>query len=188
MSQTYVEHWQACCNRSFLCLIRNFKVGVKMSDQLSQKINRKGLTVWRIHNGLSTLFLIIATIVLFVILKTNDFNMNYVWIGVGIIVLHLLFFVVVFPYIRWKRWGYEVREAEIEIQRGLFIVKRTLIPMARVQHVDTTQGPLLRMYGVADLTISTAATVHIIPAIAMDEADELRRRISTLARMAKDDV
>ena len=159
-----------------------------MSTEQLQKINRKGLTVWRIYSGLSTLFLVMGTIALFFILKKNEFNINYVWIGIGLVLLHLLLFVIIFPYIRWKRWGYEVREAEIEIQRGLFIVKRTLIPMARVQHVDTTQGPLLRMYGVADLTISTAATVHIIPAIALNEADELRRRISTLARMAKDDV
>lgn len=159
-----------------------------MSKEQLQKIDRKGLTVWRIHSIFSTLFLVIGTISLYFILKKNAFNINYVWIGIGLILFHLFFFVIVFPYIRWKRWGYEVREAEIEIQRGLFIVKRTLIPMVRVQHVDTTQGPLLRMYGVADLTISTAATVHIIPAIAMDEADELRRRISTLARMAKDDV
>lgn len=95
---------------------------------------------------------------------------------------------ILFPKVRWMRWRYEVREAEIELQHGLFIVKRTLIPMIRVQHVDTTQGPLLRKYNLAVLTISTAATVHAIPAIAVEEADALRQQISVLARVAKEDV
>ena len=63
------------------------------------------------------------------------------------------------------RWRYEVRESEIELQHGIFIVKRTLIPMVRVQHVDTSQGPILRKYDLAEITISTAATNHTIPAL-----------------------
>jgi uncharacterized protein len=67
-------------------------------------------------------------------------------------------------------------------------VKRTLVPMVRVQHVDTVQGPLLRKYGLATITISTAATTHEIPALDMFEADNLRSSISALARVAEDDV
>jgi membrane protein YdbS with pleckstrin-like domain len=60
--------------------------------------------------------------------------------------------------------------------------------MVRVQHVDTQQGPILRKYDLASITISTAATNHTIPALITSEADELRSRISTLARVAEDDV
>lgn len=38
------------------------------------------------------------------------------------------------------------------------------------------------------MTISTAATTHTIPALVMAEADDLRARISELARVAEDDV
>ena len=86
------------------------------------------------------------------------------------------------------RWRYEVRESEIELQHGIFIVKRTLIPMINVEHVDTAQGPILRKYNLAEITISTAATNHTIPALVMEEADELRSRISALARVAEEDV
>lgn len=86
------------------------------------------------------------------------------------------------------RWRYEVRASEIELQHGLFIVKHTLIPMVRVQHVDTAQGPILRKYNLAGITVSTAATNHVIPALVTEEADELRNRISALAKVAEDDV
>lgn len=110
------------------------------------------------------------------------------YIAGGIVVLSSIFLIYLFPKIRWDHWRYEVREHEIEIQHGLFVVKRTLIPMVRVQHVDTTQGPILKKYDLGNISISTAATVHTIPALVMDEADALRARISELARVAEDDV
>lgn len=105
-----------------------------------------------------------------------------------IVVAYGILFIYLFPKIRWERWRYEVREQEIELQHGLFIVKRTLVPMVRVQHVDTEQGPILRKYDLAEISISTAATTHTIPALITEEADELRARISVLARVAEDDV
>jgi len=70
----------------------------------------------------------------------------------------------------------------------LFVMKRTLIPMIRVQHVDSSQGPLLKKYKLASVTIFTAATVHEIPALDEGEAEELRYHISRLARVADEDV
>lgn len=67
-------------------------------------------------------------------------------------------------------------------------MKRTLVPMVRVQHVDTVQGPILKRYRLSTITISTAATVHEIPALDVEEAEELRHSISRLARVAEDDV
>ena len=60
--------------------------------------------------------------------------------------------------------------------------------MVRVQHVDTSQGPILKKYDLANISISTAATTHVIPMLVTEEADRLRARISELARVAEDDV
>jgi membrane protein YdbS with pleckstrin-like domain len=114
-----------------------------------------------------------------------------IWVliaAAGVAILHVYLYVYLFPLLRWKRWRYEVREQEIELQQGVFVVKRTLVPMIRVQHVDTRQGPLLKKYGLATVDVSTAATVHEIPALPMEEAEELRLFISRLARVADEDV
>lgn len=103
-----------------------------------------------------------------------------------VIITSLLVFFV--PEIRWRRWSYQVDEHEIDLQHGIFIVTRTLVPVKRVQHVDTRQGPILRSYNLADVTISTAATTHRIPALDEEVADEVRDRISKFARLAEEDV
>ncbi|WP_425440947.1 PH domain-containing protein [Sediminibacillus albus] len=96
--------------------------------------------------------------------------------------------VFLIPAIKWRRWRYEVFEQEIDVQHGIFIVQRTLVPMIRVQHVDTKQGPILKHFKLATVTVSTAATTHEIPALLEEEASELRDRISRLARVDEDDV
>ncbi len=102
-------------------------------------------------------------------------------------ILHMLI-AFVFPKIRWKRWRYEVSEKGIDLQRGIIVTKRTVVPINRVQHVDTKQGPIYRKYGLSSISLSTAATTHEIPALDDETANSLRTLISELVRKVKEDV
>lgn len=153
-----------------------------------KRISVRALPVWRITGFIIALFvwLLIIGGSIFVFIK----GFSFWWIAGGIVVglVITLLFTYLIPLIRWKRWRYEVRDQEIELQHGVFFMKKTLVPMIRVQHVDTVQGPILRKYNLATITVATAATVHQIPAVDLHEAEELRRAISQLARVAEEDV
>jgi membrane protein YdbS with pleckstrin-like domain len=88
------------------------------------------------------------------------------------------------PELRWRRWRYEVRDEEIDLMHGTLRITRTLVPMLRVQHVDTTQGPLDQALGLATVVVHTAAGATTIPALEADHAGRLRDRIASLARTA----
>jgi membrane protein YdbS with pleckstrin-like domain len=92
--------------------------------------------------------------------------------------------VLVVPELRWRRWRWEVREHEVDIQRGTLTITRTLVPMLRVQHVDTRRGVLEQMLGLATVVFHTAAGENRIPALPLDEAGRVRERIAELARTA----
>jgi len=92
--------------------------------------------------------------------------------------------VVAVPELRWSRWRYEIRDEEIDLRHGTVTITRTLIPMLRVQHVDTTRGPLDQLLGLATVVIHTAAGRTTIPALDSDYAGRLRDQIATLARTA----
>ncbi|GAK11169.1 PH domain-containing protein [Geomicrobium sp. JCM 19039] len=94
---------------------------------------------------------------------------------------------LVIPAVRWRRWRYEVHDEEIDFQYGVFIIRRTLVPMNRVQHVDTEQGPIYRHYKLSAVSISTAATIHQIPALTEEVASDLRDQIAVLAQTADED-
>ncbi|MFE5473072.1 PH domain-containing protein [Bacillus safensis] len=159
-----------------------------MRKQPQRQISLNGLKVWRLQNGIISLIFLLIIIGVFV--ASYYFQWPY-WIGAilsGLWVLQVIFGIWLIPKIRHHIWRYEVFENEIEIQHGLIRVTRVIVPMVRVQHVDTSQGPLLRRYHLASVQISTAATVHDIPALELEEADELRDYISRLARVTEDDV
>ncbi|MED1606265.1 PH domain-containing protein [Cytobacillus kochii] len=159
-----------------------------MLSKPQKRISKRGLTVWKISGALHSLIPFVLAIGAIVLAFIFDWPMWIIGVALIIFALYAYLAIKVFPTVRWKRWRYEVRENEIELQHGIFIIKRTLVPMIRVQHVDTHQGPILRKYKLATVTVSTAATVHEIPALDLEEAEELRFFISNLARVAVDDV
>jgi uncharacterized protein len=90
--------------------------------------------------------------------------------------------VFVLPILLWRRWRYEIRPFEVDLQRGLLRVTRTLVPMARVQHVDTRRGPLQRRLGLSTVVFYTAAGPNEIPQLAQKTAAEVRDRIAELTQ------
>lgn len=86
------------------------------------------------------------------------------------------------------RWSYQIKHDEIEIQHGIIFRKRVLIPMIRIQHIETSQGPLLRQQNLVSLSITTAAGANEIEAVNASESDELREYILSLVKVAKEDV
>ena len=106
--------------------------------------------------------------------------------GLAVVVVAVAVAIVV-PEVMWRRWRYEVRDEEIDLRHGLLSVKRTLVPIRRVQHVDTESGPVQGMFDLATVSFHTAAGKTEIPALTRGEAEAVRRRVAELAR-TRDDV
>jgi uncharacterized protein len=90
------------------------------------------------------------------------------------------------PRVRLRRFRYEVREDEIDLRRGILVETRTLVPMVRVQHVDMRRTVLSRMFGLAAVVFHTATGANEIPALREVDAEEIRDRITDLARTPED--
>ncbi|MTI87019.1 MAG: hypothetical protein FH748_03515 [Balneolaceae bacterium] len=162
------------------------------------RIHDNAVKAWTLAASLYGLSWFIPTII-YLIAVTNlkaetgeaIFQNNNWWLFGGIFLITFLFYVATvffFPRIRWRRWRYEVSEKEIDLLRGIIIKKRTLVPINRVQHVDTIQGPIDKRYKISSVAISTAATTHEIPALDDETADDLRNKISSLVQKVKEDV
>jgi uncharacterized protein len=99
----------------------------------------------------------------------------------------LVLAVAIVPELRWRRWRWEVRPEAIDIKHGTLTVRRTLVPMLRVQHVDTTRDLVEQWLGLATVQVHTAAGGHKIPLLSLYDAGEVRDRIAALARTADGD-
>lgn len=102
-------------------------------------------------------------------------------------VLLVVFLFAVTP-LRYIRWHYELRPDFLELKYGIIWRKHIVVPFIRVQNTDTKQGPILRAFGLASVTVSTAAGSMEIPGLLTEEADSVRDRAAEFARLAREDV
>ena len=167
----------------------------------TRKLDKRITRVWRLSAVINVVFwsllclipLFIALVVVSAdsslgdqtdVLVLTIFNVVFAILAV----VALIVFVVIVPKIRWIQWSFEVYDQEIDIHKGIFWKKRIIIPLIRVQNVDTRQGPIMRANGLASFTVATAAGEHEIPGLQVQEADELRDHVAILARIAQEDV
>lgn len=153
-----------------------------------QTIDRDALKAWRISGLISAaVYTIVSGLLLFLTLRFDwpswIFTVAFLAAAAGAYAETVLV-----PALRWKHFRYDIHEHEIDLLYGIFIRRRVLIPMVKVQHVDTKQGPLLRRYGLATVTFSTAAGSHEIPALNEATAERVRNRIALLARIADEEI
>jgi membrane protein YdbS with pleckstrin-like domain len=98
---------------------------------------------------------------------------------VGLVLLGLLLLAV---ERRWRAWGYLEREDDLVVRRGVLVRRTSVVPYGRMQYVDVTAGPLDRRFGLATVTLHTAAaaTDAYVPGLPADEATRLRDRLAAL--------
>jgi membrane protein YdbS with pleckstrin-like domain len=101
------------------------------------------------------------------------------------VVLLLAYPVLAAPGRHYRAWGYRIDAEELHIAQGVWTRTETVVPLARVQHIDVSQGPIERRFDVCRLVLHTAGTMHsrvVLPGLSRATAeavrDEVRARIS----------
>lgn len=94
---------------------------------------------------------------------------------------------VTWPSLAWAHFHFHVRDHDLVVEQGVLFRRTVAIPLDRIQHVDTRQGPFERMFGLTRVVVYTAAGMSAdgsIPGLADEEAHQLR---DSLARRRGDD-
>ncbi|MCB9766482.1 MAG: PH domain-containing protein [Alphaproteobacteria bacterium] len=94
---------------------------------------------------------------------------------------------LLWPALEYEHLRYGIREHDLLVQRGVLFRRRTSIPHNRIQHVDTRQGPLERLFGLSQVAVYTASGMSAegsIPGLTEEKAEAIR---DELARLGGDD-
>lgn len=152
------------------------------------QLDPRAKTLWRVGGAISGAVTVamVAVPVFGARALFADYGIEWA-IGItGAVLLLVLLNLWLGPNLRYRYWRYEIRADEADLQHGWFTRTRQLIPMSRIQHVDTNRGPLERRFGLASVVLFTAAGTALIPALADDVAADVRDRIATLANVRDD--
>ena len=150
-----------------------------MTPEPSRRLAREALWVWRGEQVLGWGIAIVVAMAVAAQLDGALALLVRVLPVAGLVVCTALV-----PSLRWRRWRWEVRPDAIDIRHGTFTIRRTLVPMLRVQHVDTRRNPVEQSLDLATVVVHTAAGSHTIPLLRVTDAAEVRDRIAALARTA----
>ncbi|HJA29152.1 MAG TPA: PH domain-containing protein [Candidatus Olsenella pullicola] len=159
-----------------------------MSSLPSHRLDPRMLRVWYVSDVIGIVAVAFLAVVAWLIVRRLGGDVFWVYLVAGIVELVCVGDLLISPRVEMATWRYDVTPTDVDLYHGVFTKKRVLVPLVRVQHVQTKQGPILRAHGLATVTISTAGESFEIPGLAEDDANELRDRVAELARLAKEDV
>ena len=129
-----------------------------------------------------------AVVVGLVVFAVSRFVLSLpVWVPVAVFAVFLVAGVGL-AFLRYRVWRYEVRDDALYLERGVFTRVRTVVPFVRIQHVDSSRGPVERLVGLASTVVYTAGSRGAdvtVPGLTPDGADGLRERLKRLAIRAE---
>ena len=87
------------------------------------------------------------------------------------------------PALRWRTHRWEATDTAVYTQTGWLSRERRIAPMSRVQTVDFSQGPVGRLLGLAEVTVTTASAAGPLEIAGLDRA-VAQRLVADLTRRA----
>jgi uncharacterized protein len=153
------------------------------------RISRKAINVW-IMSEIIQNFIGFAVLGILFYLDARFLWKEWIgWILIFILVFSIpaAIWAFISPYIQYKNWRYEVDEEFVQLKSGVLEEKHLLVPMTKIQSVETVQGPLMRKYGLYSVSIGTMGSTHVIPALPKEEAVSLRNQIAKYAKVKDED-
>lgn len=143
-----------------------------------KKLSPSHKSVLRIRGAIAAFMLILPAVVLDSAFVDDPAIPTGLFTAVVLVLAVLLVFVA--PDRRYRAWGYDATEDELHVESGILFRSHTVVPFGRVQHIDVSQGPIERRYGVGSLTLHTAGTRNsavVLPGLDHGEAERMRDEI-----------
>jgi hypothetical protein len=96
----------------------------------------------------------------------------------------------VVPLWRYRVHRWEIGPRAVYTRTGWLVQERRIAPISRVQTVDTYRGPLDRVLGLANVTVTTASSAGAVHIAALDVAvaDQIVAQLIDIAAIGAEDA
>lgn len=115
-----------------------------------------------------------------------------VWAGpiVVVILVWRVAQLVLMPGLRYRVHRWEVTPTAIYTRSGWLSREQRIAPLSRVQTVDSTQGPVMRAFGLSSITVTTASAAGPISIECLDTmvAERVVAELTEITGQSKGDA
>ena len=152
----------------------------------SNLVHRRAMLFWATRAALGWL-VPLAGELLWLLLGAGGLPALVLFFATGVVALTHL---TVMPQWRYHVHRWEVTPQVVYTQSGWINQERRIVPVSRIQTVDTERGPIERMFGLANLTVTTASArgpVHI-HGLGLDTAHRLAAELAARTQATAGDA
>ncbi len=147
-----------------------------------QKPDPRAVKSWRIGKSITFCVLLALAIAVIAVICLSGWQSwwRYV-IGGGAILAAAAqgIAMCVLPQIEYRQWGYIVEEDKVVIRHGIFFVRKTIIPIIRIQNITVSQGPINRRLGLYELKLSLASGSFEIVGLNQETAESISENLKS---------
>jgi hypothetical protein len=152
-----------------------------LDPQHSLRLDPSTVMMWRMQRFLRMVLVGIPTMIAIGIAASTMMRTELVVVAVITLLAMNLVVTLFWPAFEYNAFRYMIREDDLLVQSGVIFRRWSSIPHNRIQHVDTRQGPIERLFGLSRLLVFTAAGMSAdgsIPGLATADAERLRDQLS----------
>ena len=108
----------------------------------------------------------------------------------GLALVVLVVYPVVMPPVRYRVHRWEVTDTAIHTRAGWITISTRIAPLSRVQTVDSRQGAVMRLFGLASITVTTASAAGpiTVDCLDADTARDVVARLTAITAATEDDA
>jgi membrane protein YdbS with pleckstrin-like domain len=150
--------------------------------------SRKAPLVWAIGAAIPWLVLAVGQVVWFAVV---DDRLAWAHVSAAAVTaVGMAVFVIVVPLWRYRVHRWDISPQAVYTRSGWLVQERRIAPISRVQTVDTYRGPLDRLFGLANVTVTTASSAGAVRIVALDSAvaDRVVGQLTDIAAIGAEDA
>lgn len=147
----------------------------------SQRLDPNAVMLWRMQRLVRLVIFTIPMLIAGGFALSSSVRTDLVFVAVITLIAMNIVFTLFWPALEYNAFRYIVRDHDLLVQHGVLFRRWSSVPHSRIQHVDTRQGPLERIFGLSRLLIFTAAgslADASIPGLRSEVAERLRDQLS----------
>jgi membrane protein YdbS with pleckstrin-like domain len=143
--------------------------------------------MWALSASLGWIVLVVAQAAWWFVRPTPT------WLHVtvaGVTVVLMVVHIGVVPVWRYRVHRWEIGPQAVYTRTGWLMQQRRIAPISRVQTVDTYRGPMDRLFGLANVTVTTASSAGAVHIVALDNevADQVVAQLTDIAALGAEDA
>ena len=151
------------------------------------RVSRTAIRYWRVR-ALSGWLAVIAAQVVWLALSDGHRGLHAIALGATVLVA--LAHAIVMPQWRYNVHRWEVAPQAVYTRAGWLRQESRIAPISRIQTVDSERGPLAQLFGLADVTVTTASAAGPLSIEGLDRAtaERLIDELTTAAQATRGDA